>query len=271
MLATLERLFAGSSGRCYLLNAGGNLLEEVGAWGVPPANTGATIDPANCWALRRGHPHARGFGDSINPPCHYLGTGERPYICIPLQAQGTVLGIIHLLVDGADSQPERRERTQHLAVAAADSISLALANLRLRQSLHALSIRDPLTGLYNRRFMEESLERELMRMTRIDKPLGVAIFDIDFFKPNSLCSAMFSVPQQPLQDSPPSTRGRARSCTSSAWSPPGLTMPSPRGPGPESAAAAQCRSLERKASTCSRSKRVDHLAICLRVTLSVIG
>lgn len=183
ILATLERLFAGSSGRCYLLNAGGNLLEEVGAWGVPPANTGATIDPANCWALRRGHPHARGFGDSINPPCHYLGTGERPYICIPLQAQGTVLGIIHLLVDGADSQPERRERTQHLAVAAADSISLALANLRLRESLHALSIRDPLTGLYNRRFMEESLERELMRMTRIDKPLAVAIFDIDFFKP----------------------------------------------------------------------------------------
>ena len=183
IVATLERLFAGSSGRYYRLNAGGNLLEEVGVWGAPPSDTRAIIDPANCWALRRGHPHARGFGDSINPPCHYLGAGERPYICIPLEAQGTVLGIIHLLVDGADSQPERRERTQHLALAAADSISLALANLRLRESLHALSIRDPLTGLYNRRFMEESLERELSRMTRIDKPLAVAILDIDFFKP----------------------------------------------------------------------------------------
>ena len=183
ILATLERLFAGSSGRCFMLNEGGSLLEEVGLWGDAQVDTQVIIDPKKCWALRRGHPHACGFEDSINPPCHYLGTSERPYICIPLQAQGTVLGIIHLLIGDADSQPERRERTQSLAVAAADSISLALANLRLRESLHALSIRDPLTGLYNRRFMEESLNRELARMTRIDQSLTVAMFDIDHFKP----------------------------------------------------------------------------------------
>lgn len=71
---------------------------------------------------------------------------------------------------------------QNLAIASADSIALALANLRLRERLHNQSIRDALTGIFNRRFMEETLEREVHRAGRNQEPLCVIMFEIDDFR-----------------------------------------------------------------------------------------
>ncbi|MBN8443199.1 MAG: diguanylate cyclase [Thauera sp.] len=179
--ATMEQLFPASSGRLFLLRASGNLLEEAVCWGAQCTEE-LSIPPGDCWALRRSHIHEIGFEKSINPPCRYIDPETKPYMCIPLQAQGTALGIIHLVIDPAGTDANRRQHFRQLAGAAADNISLALANLRLRESLHSLSIRDPLTGLYNRRFMEEALAREISRMTRARKPLALAMLDIDNFK-----------------------------------------------------------------------------------------
>jgi diguanylate cyclase (GGDEF)-like protein len=54
--------------------------------------------------------------------------------------------------------------------------------MKLRETLHNLSIRDPLTGLFNRRYMEESLDRELLKAKRYNRSLGVIMIDIDHFK-----------------------------------------------------------------------------------------
>jgi diguanylate cyclase (GGDEF)-like protein len=62
-----------------------------------------------------------------------------------------------------------------------EHLSLALANLKLRETLRTQSIRDPLTGLFNRRYMEESLERELRRAERRGHPVGVIMIDLDHF------------------------------------------------------------------------------------------
>ena len=97
--------------------------------------------------------------------------------CIPLIAQGESLGWIYLSAPGSDSLPKRR-----VAVAAADQLALALANLKLRQSLRDLSVRDPLTGLFNRRYLSESLGREISRCKRRGLPLAVLAFDLDHFK-----------------------------------------------------------------------------------------
>ena len=59
---------------------------------------------------------------------------------------------------------------------------LSLASLRLRETLRDQSIRDPLTGLFNRRFMEESLEREMQRAVRKNHPVSVLFVDLDHFK-----------------------------------------------------------------------------------------
>lgn len=179
--ATMAQLFPEASGQLFLLPPLGGLLESAASWGVLARRLSA-LPPSDCWALRRGHLHDIGFEKSINPPCRHIDVGDKPYICIPLLAQGTALGIIHLLVDTTRLDDARSQHYRHLAATAADSISLALANLRLRESLHELSIRDPLTGLYNRRFMEEALAREISRMARAEKYLTVAMIDVDHFK-----------------------------------------------------------------------------------------
>jgi diguanylate cyclase (GGDEF)-like protein len=64
----------------------------------------------------------------------------------------------------------------------ANRLSLALANMDLREKLRSLAIRDPLTGLFNRRVLDEILARELARADRARSRLGVAMIDIDHFK-----------------------------------------------------------------------------------------
>ncbi len=63
-----------------------------------------------------------------------------------------------------------------------EPLSLALANTRLRATLREQANRDPLTGLYNRRYMEEALERELHRASREHRDIGFIMGDIDHFK-----------------------------------------------------------------------------------------
>lgn len=176
--ASLEDLFPRTMGRGFLLNADTNQLEEALVWGGSPSQVD-TVSPADCWALRRNAIHDVHLSNHLNPPCHYLAAEERPYLCVPLLAQGQALGIIHV-VDPVGTLGQAQ--FTHLARAAADSISLGLANIRLRENLQALSTRDPLTGLYNRRFLEDALARELSRAGRNDRTGAVAMIDIDHFK-----------------------------------------------------------------------------------------
>jgi diguanylate cyclase (GGDEF)-like protein/PAS domain S-box-containing protein len=176
--ASMEELFPQSQGRGFFANPSTHLLEEALSWGGFITQA-ITLDPENCWALRRNSIHEVNLGNHLNPACHYLDEEKRPYLCLPLLAQGKALGIIHLITDSGSLN---KERFTHLARSTADSISLALANIVLRENLRELSTRDPLTGLYNRRFMEEALSRELSRAGRNNKTGAVAMIDIDHFK-----------------------------------------------------------------------------------------
>ena len=64
----------------------------------------------------------------------------------------------------------------------ANLTALVFNNAQLREALQEQSIRDPLTGLFNRRYMEETLKREVRRVTRQLRPLGIIMIDIDHFK-----------------------------------------------------------------------------------------
>jgi diguanylate cyclase (GGDEF)-like protein len=101
------------------------------------------------------------------------------YLCIPMMAQSEALGVLHLM------QPDDVKMTdtkQRMAVTMSEHIAMALSNLRLHETLRSQSIRDPLTGLFNRRFMEESLELEIRRASRNQRPLGMIMIDLDHFK-----------------------------------------------------------------------------------------
>jgi diguanylate cyclase (GGDEF)-like protein len=101
--------------------------------------------------------------------------------CAPLLARDEVLGILRLS-ETPGMPAEARERSEHLAISVADHLALALANLKLRERLHFQAVRDPLTGLFNRRYLDETLTRELQRATRHNHHIGVIMLDVDHFK-----------------------------------------------------------------------------------------
>ncbi|MGD0417539.1 MAG: diguanylate cyclase [Terriglobales bacterium] len=182
----LRRLFPGASGCISLLSASGNRAESVAEWGVLcPAHQ--IFSPEQCWALRRGSTHAHPGGRS-EPRCSHL-LGEGASVCIPLIANGTTFGTLIIqnddpLFPASDPHPDSDAfaRRRQLAAAVAEHIALAVANLNLRESLRLQAVRDPLTGLYNRRYMQEFLDHELHSARRKHRPLAVMMLDLDHFK-----------------------------------------------------------------------------------------
>ena len=183
-----KKLFATSiGGALYLFKSSRNLLEWSASWGIAD-NSEKIFAPSACWSLRRGQPH---WSESMegNIRCaHLKDASVANYLCVPLIAQGDTLGVLQLVYGlkqngaGAAEIDGMHSSERHLGVAAASQIALSLASLRLRESLRDQSIRDPLTGLFNRRFMQECLDRELLRGTRKNRSLAVIFIDVDHFK-----------------------------------------------------------------------------------------
>jgi diguanylate cyclase (GGDEF)-like protein len=96
-----------------------------------------------------------------------------------MMAQSETLGLLYLCTPQHDSLSAPK---QQLARTVAEQVALAISNLRLRETLQQQSIRDPLTGLYNRRYLEEALEQAVCRARRDRSPIGAIILDIDHFK-----------------------------------------------------------------------------------------
>jgi diguanylate cyclase (GGDEF)-like protein/PAS domain S-box-containing protein len=173
-----RRLFPEEYGAVCLLSASRDIVEPVVTWGSHPVAQQAFL-PDDCWALRRGKPHLMSEAEPF--PCEHLHSANGNSMCLPMVAQGETLGVFHLrsnpTASGSFSEPQQR-----LAMAVAGQIALTLASLRLRMSLWNQSVRDPLTALYNRRYMEESLERELRRAARHHSTVAIIILDLDHFK-----------------------------------------------------------------------------------------
>jgi diguanylate cyclase (GGDEF)-like protein/PAS domain S-box-containing protein len=186
--SSVQSLFADApAGALYLFKSSRDLVEAAVRWGkkdaLPP-----TFPPEACWSLRRGQPHWSGHpGNGIT--CQHLtesSTTER--LCVPMIAQGNTVGVLHLeFQSGTDPRYDSgtesfRDSQQRLAISAASQIALSLASLQLRETLREQAIRDPLTRLFNRRFLEESLERELQLAGRKKQSIAVLFLDLDHFK-----------------------------------------------------------------------------------------
>ncbi len=169
----VPRLLPGTSGTLFIHDPTKDLFFPAAEWGEkPPANTAFKAE--DCWALRRGRTHAV-TQSSTNLPCRHVAEGRGgASLCIPLAAIGKTIGLLHVTGCVETAYP--------FAESVAEHIGLALSNLMLRSDLRELSIHDPLTGLYNRRYMEETLETEIRRAERKAHPIGVIMLDIDHFK-----------------------------------------------------------------------------------------
>jgi diguanylate cyclase (GGDEF)-like protein/PAS domain S-box-containing protein len=179
---SIPRLFpAAISGTLYTFRASRNLVEASVSWGTLPRSE-PIFAPQDCWALRRGQPHVSGCGtqDLVCPHLEALPTAR--HLCLPMIGQGDTLGVISIEFPGESDFDGPVHAHARLGVTVANQIALSFASLQLRESLRNESIRDPLTGLFNRRFMQESLEREIMRSRRKNHALSILFLDIDHFK-----------------------------------------------------------------------------------------
>jgi diguanylate cyclase (GGDEF)-like protein/PAS domain S-box-containing protein len=185
---SMQKLFPEApSGGLYLFKSSRDLIEAAVRWGKRDV-LAPTFPPDACWSLRRGQPHWSGHpGDGI--ACQHLTrSSTSECLCVPMVAQGNTVGVLHLDFESAcelryDSGTESlSDSHQRLAVSAASQVALSLASLQLRETLREQSIRDPLTRLFNRRFLEESLERELQLAGRKKQSIAVLFLDLDHFK-----------------------------------------------------------------------------------------
>jgi diguanylate cyclase (GGDEF)-like protein len=175
-------LLQDTNGALYMITPSRNMLECVGRWGEPALEFEKTFDHEDCWALRRNKPHGMESEVSDLICKHVEGANCAPgaYLCLPMVAHGEVMGLLHIRF--ASENRNAKSIIANSAKAATEQLSLILANLRLRDTLRNQSIRDPQTGLFNRRYMEDSLDRELSRAERSGKSVVVAMLDIDHFK-----------------------------------------------------------------------------------------
>ncbi|WP_083821298.1 sensor domain-containing diguanylate cyclase [Candidatus Odyssella thessalonicensis] len=176
-----EKLFNNTPGFLYLTSPDSNYMELVAQWGEVTSQGTDVIRKEDCWGLRRGQTYiAIDFENDI--PCyHYEMDDSAGFACIPLTAQGELIGLITLYSPN-NSFDFHATAFKRLASSFADHVSLSLSNIKLRERLHEQSMHDPLTDLFNRRYFDENMKIELLKAERKDHSLSLLALDIDHFK-----------------------------------------------------------------------------------------
>ena len=177
--AFLPKLLPGSGGAVYLYRASRDFLQRAAVWG-DAGHAPELVATADCWALRFGRAHAAAPGDGLRcPHCgDAAGQPDGTELCVPMISQGEVLGLLTArIAAGADATLE-----QASATAISEQLALGTSNINLREVLRRQSTTDELTGLYNRRYFDETLRRELFRAERTRAALAVVMIDLDHFK-----------------------------------------------------------------------------------------
>ena len=175
----LATLLPDAAGSLYRIRNSQDHAELAAQWGETAHVSPEMIAVDACWALRRGQPH-HATDATHGARCRHLGAEvvvDSTVLCVPLVAQGAQLGLLSL-----SGSEQSLSAHRDIIEAAVEKLSMALANLSLQDRLRQQSIRDPLSGLFNRRYLEESATRELARCARRGLPLSLLMLDIDHFK-----------------------------------------------------------------------------------------
>jgi diguanylate cyclase (GGDEF)-like protein/PAS domain S-box-containing protein len=176
---TGAQLFPDSWGSLFIYRESRDVLEHVSTWGGE-RTPGSTLAPDECWALRLGSPHFVPRKGTIR--CRHTHEDAESYVCMPVHGQGQILGLLHIALEVSPRSMRPAQDVEQRLRAMTDRVGPALANLKLRDALREMALRDGLTGLYNRRYLEDALNRELHRAERSGKPVAVVMIDIDQFK-----------------------------------------------------------------------------------------
>lgn len=176
----LERLLPATRGAICLIHPSQRMVEIAVVWNGPVSlSDGFSVE--GCCGLRSGRDRWRRPGQSEVHCTHFASVVPENYLCVPMAAHGETLGIVHVecASAGIAAMVEAQLPPLHEMV---EMASMAIAGLDLRSRLEEQSIRDNLTGLFNRHFMEDALDRELRRAIRHKQHFAMLMVDVDYFK-----------------------------------------------------------------------------------------
>ena len=184
---TCESLFPKEKGFIAISTSENNYPEIIAKWNS--FNEKMTSDHlSECHSFKTAEKKVITNESMFDICCPFNNHTDIKGLCIPLIAQAKTIGVFHLqftITYGIHEEDELQRLFQlreELAVRMVEQYTLSLANLRLQEKLLMESIIDPLTTLFNRRYLEASLKRESNRCMRRNKNLGVIMLDIDHFK-----------------------------------------------------------------------------------------
>ncbi len=172
----IPEIFPDLAGGLYILNDSKTALTRAGVW-LEPQRSEAAFPASACWGLRRGRSHESGTKGS-DVPCRHLEASGPTALCMPLTAQGDMIGLLYTEERGENALGSGGARLYLELIA--ENVGLAIANLQLREKLIELAVRDPLTGLFNRRFLDETLQQH--GQNRSGEQIACLMVDIDHFK-----------------------------------------------------------------------------------------
>lgn len=173
------RLLPSTGGALCMITNSRNMMETMSSWGEFDLED--CHSPESCCGLRSGQARWRRPEISEIHCSHFAKGRPEHYVCIPVVAQGETMGLLYLQTPDDAGLEVVRERMGgvHQLV---QLTGMAVAAMKLKLKLENQSIRDPLTGLFNRHFMEVALERELSLAARRKTQLAVLMLDVDHFK-----------------------------------------------------------------------------------------
>lgn len=169
-------------GGLYILGQETNQMELVVSWGDFNKEI-SELAKDECRGLSRGEVYRVGPEHPEQPCTHVEMKNQLDYICQPLMVEGFPFGLLHYHYRSSDLSDNQMQ----LALIVVDAVKLALTNLKMKEDLRQESIRDPLTGLFNRRYLAETLKLEIFKAHRSNKPLSIIMIDIDYYKQINDC------------------------------------------------------------------------------------
>ena len=183
----IKRLLPFTAGTVYLMKASANYLESTAEWNSPKLRE-KIFSPTQCWSLRQGRIHTY-YHDEAGIICeHNENTADLPsYVCVPMLAQNEIIGVLYLEILQASGKVQQAiqklvEQNQLMIQNLAGQIALSISNIKLHEILKTRSTRDPLTNLYNRAYLNETLERDIQRAKRKNISIAIVMMDLDHFK-----------------------------------------------------------------------------------------
>ncbi|MFQ5442585.1 MAG: diguanylate cyclase [Thermodesulfobacteriota bacterium] len=109
----------------------------------------------------------------------YPGLTDHGHVIVPLKAQGEVVGVLYLYLPAGACVEESKK---NLLRSIGNQLGMAISNLKLFDKTKELTLKDPLTGIANRRYIDRELKKSLHLSKRTNSPFSIIMIDIDFFK-----------------------------------------------------------------------------------------